>query len=70
MEKWQGVTVFLGMAAMPFPLWSSFDTVDDSLASFTLTKKFGLLYMDVSLLFESNLTLEYCTLSLVGNFPG
>ena len=30
---------FLGMAAMPFPPWSSFDTVDDSLASFTFTKK-------------------------------
>ena len=29
---------FLGMAAMPFPLWSSYNTVNDSLASFTFTK--------------------------------
>ena len=38
------VPLFLGMAAMPFPLWSSNNTVDDSLASFTFTNKFGLLY--------------------------
>ena len=42
--------IFWGMAAMPFPLWSSHNTVDDSLASFTFTNKFGLLYMEVSLL--------------------
>ena len=28
---------FLGMAAMPFPLWGSFDIEDDGLALFIIT---------------------------------
>ena len=31
---------FLGMAAMPFPLWGSFDIEDDGLALFIITNFF------------------------------
>ena len=56
----QFISLFWGMAAMPFPLWSSHNTVDDSLASFTFTNKFGLLYMEVSLLsFSTHLAIPY-----------
>ena len=49
---------FLAMAAMPCPLWSSHN--DNSLASFTFTSKFGLLYMGVSLLsFSTHLAIPY-----------
>ena len=37
--QWVGETkLFLGMQALPIPLWCSFDTVDNSLAWFTFTK--------------------------------
>ena len=43
--------------ALPIPLWSSYNTVDDGLASFTFTNKFGLLYMSppaISTIFPIN----------------
>ena len=55
---------------MPIPLWSSYNTADDSLASFTFTIKFGLLYMSppaISTVFPINRILHSISMRSILN---